>query len=130
MSYDLKNVLNALEQFGGTFERANDESITLRAAGDDAPITTQPSLGRVLNEEDRFYLQRSLMSMSGQELSHLFYLQLGSKAGGGVPLAQWMFGGNRGLAEFAGSDPTIQNLLDLSGGSALVRQDLDPILYP
>src|SRR5262245_31757267 len=134
MPYELKNVLKALEEFGTTFEAASEEPITLRTAGEETPVpsaVTQPSLAKVLNEDDRYYLQRSLMSMSDQELTHLFYLQLGSKNSNPISLAQWAFGsGNRGLAEFAGNDPYIQNVLDLSGGSALVRQDLDPILYP
>ena len=132
MSYDLKNVLNALDQFGGTFDKANDEAVSgvaLRAAGEDTPTTvTQPSLRRVVNEDDRVYIQRSLMGMSEQELAHLFHLQLNSPEAKGVPIAQWM-SGTRGLMDIAGNDPVLTNLLDLSGGSALVRQDLDPILY-
>jgi hypothetical protein len=134
MPYELKNVLKALEEFGTTFEAAADEPITLRTAGEEAPVpsaVTQPALAKVLNEDDRYFLQRSLMSMDSQELQHLFYLQLGSKKANAIPLAQWAFSsGNRGLAEWAGNDPYIQNVLDISGGSALVRQDLDPILYP
>jgi hypothetical protein len=132
MSYDLKNVLNALSEFGTTFDQTNDVPVSgaaLRAAGDDTPTSvTQPSLRGVLNEEDRVYLQRGLMGMSERELAHLFYLQLGSKEAKGVPIAQWM-SGSRGLMDIAGDDPVLTNLLDLSGGSALVRQDLDPILY-
>lgn len=132
--YDLKNVLSALDQFGSTFDKANDEPVSgaaLRTIGDDAPTnTTQPSLRRVINEDDRVFLQRSLMGLSEQELSHLFYLQLGSQdaLGKGMPIAQWM-SGNKGLMEIAGNDPTLTAVLDLSGGAALVRQDLDPILY-
>jgi hypothetical protein len=132
MSYDLKNVLDALNQFGTTFDSANDNStagVVLKAAGDDTPVTTQPSMRGVLNEDDRFFMQRNLMGMSAQELSHLFSIQLTQGIGNGIPLTQWG-GGSRGLAEIAGSDPVLTAILDTTGGSALVRQDLDPILYP
>ncbi len=132
MSYDLRKVLDALDQFGGTLDSANDESaagIVLKSAGDDTPITTQPSLRGVLNEDDRFFMQRSMMSLSGQELSHLFYIQLTKGVGQGIPLTQWA-GGSRGLAEIASGDPVLTKVLDTTGGGALIRQDLDPILYP
>lgn len=132
MSYDLKNVLEALDKFGSTFDQVNDSSVSgaaLRAAGDDTPVTTQPSLRNTLNEEDRIFLQRDMMKLSEQELSHLFYMQLSSRKTTGIPIEQWMMG-SRGLADIATGDPTLTALLDLSGGSALVRQDLDPILYP
>jgi hypothetical protein len=132
MPYDLKNVLTALEQFGGTFDSANEESsagIVLKAAGDDTPVTTQASLRGVLNEDDRFFMQRSLMGMSSQELSHLFSIQLRNGIGNGIPITTWA-GGSRGLAEIAGGDPVLTAILDTTGGAALIRQDLDPILYP
>ncbi len=133
MSYDLKKVLDALNQFGTTFDSANDESaagVVLRAAGDDTPVTTQPTMRNALNEDDRFFMQRSLMTMSSQELSHLFYIQLMKQGGqGGIPIGTWA-GGSRGLSEIAGNDPVLTAVLDTTGGAALIRQDLDPILYP
>lgn len=130
--YDLRNVLDALDQFGTTFASANDASaagVVLRAAGDDTPVTTQASMRGVLNEDDRFFMQRRLMGLSVQELSHLFSIQLTKGVNQGIPLTQWA-GGSRGLAEIAGNDPVLTAIIDTTGGGALVRQDLDPILYP
>lgn len=128
--YDLKKVLSALGEFGPTLDKSGETShsgAVLKMTGDDTPVTTQPSLRRTLNEEDRIYMQRSLMSLNEMELSHLFYLQLGKKDAG-ISFDQWS-GGSRALAEIAGSDPVIQNILDTTGGGALIRQDLEPILY-
>jgi len=121
---DLKRVLRTLDEFGSTFDKANDAPGITKTAGDDLQETsTQPSLRGVLSSTDRMYLQRSLMKLSGQELTELLYLQMAKKDTGISIEKAW--GSQAALAD----DPYISKALDTSGGAALQRQDLEPILY-
>jgi len=119
---DLRGVLDALADFGGTFDKANDEPVITKTVGDDVsgPV---PSLRKVLSDSDRMLMQRQLASLSLPELGHLFRLQM-SKQVGGIPV-----GTDPMLGAALGNDPVISKVLDTTGGAALQRQDLDPILY-
>jgi hypothetical protein len=121
---DLKKVLDTLGEFGSTFDRANDNThaeIT-KGVGDDV---TQPTLRKVLSEGDRILMQRELMKLNSQELTHLFHLQL-QKEDAGIPISKaWDYQ----TAQAMGADREVMKALDTSGGAALQRQDLEPILY-
>lgn len=126
MSVDLKSVLKTLDEFGSTFDRANDtpnsDAVVTKGVGDG--LTTQPSLAGFLSDGDRMYLQRQLMGLSHAELNTLMGMQLEKGIGRGIPLSTWqanMFGRHGGTE--------IAKALDTSGGSALIRQDLEPLLY-
>lgn len=121
---DLRRVLDTLAEFGTTFDKANDHpnvTPTLKSAGDDVsgPL---PSMRKVLSDSDRFLMQRSLMDLNVKELTHLFYLQL-QKQDTGVSI-----GRDPLLSAAMGNDPVISKVLDTTGGAALQRQDLEPIL--
>lgn len=124
MTLDLKGVLAALDEFGPTLAKANDVSNSdvhvAKSVGDG--ITTQPSLAHVLSGGDREYLQQSLMRLSKPELDFVFKKQLEAGVGTGIPLSSWQ-------ANMYGQNPTIAKALDTTGGSALIRQDLEPLLY-
>jgi hypothetical protein len=125
MSDDLKGVLAALSEFGTTFDRANDHpndsAAALKTAGDDVqgPL---PSMRKVLSPSDRMLMSKQLSGLSGAELTHLFYLQL-AKHDTGVPIGNDVL-----LSKAMGDDPVISKVLDTTGGAALQRQDLEPIL--
>lgn len=124
MSFDLKGVLATLDEFGSTLAKANDVSnadvVVSKTVGDG--VTTQPSMSKVLNGEDREYLQRSLAKLSKPELDFVFRKQLEAGVGTGIPLASWQ-------ASMYGQNPVIAKALDTTGGAALIRQDLEPLLY-
>lgn len=121
---DLKAVLAALSEFGGTFDKVNDSphsEITTKSVGDDV---TQPSMRKVLSATDRVFMQRELMKLSVNDLTHLFGLQVQKDAG--IPIQKaWDY---QTMAAVS-NDPFLAKALDTSGGAALQRQDLEPILY-
>lgn len=123
---DLKGVLATLDEFGSTFDKANDQPSTAqnitKGVGDG--VTTQPSMTHILSGSDRLYMQRQLMKLSEPEVFELFRLQMGKRAG--VPLEQWM---TPSLGAALAADPVISRALDTTGGAALIRQDLEPMLY-
>lgn len=118
---DLSSVLAALGEFGTTFDKANDAPVT-KTVGDDVS-GPMPSMRKVLSNGDRILMQRQLMSLSAPELTELFYMQL-AKTNTGVPL-----GNDYLLSQAMGTDPVISKVLDTTGGAALQRIDLEPILY-
>lgn len=120
---DLTNVLAALGEFGTSFDKASDvHEPVIKTAGDDAN-GPMPSMRKVLSNGDRILMQRQLMKLSAAELTELFYMQL-SKQNTGIPI-----GSDPLLSAAMGQDPLISKVLDTTGGSALQRVDLDPILY-
>jgi hypothetical protein len=126
-NFDIQNVLRTLDEFGSTFKAAGENPRPAELAGVGDGLGTQPGLAHLLSETDRLYLQRGLMQLNNQELVGLFARQLNAGAGKGVPIAQaWSYQ----TMEAMGQDPIISKALDTSGGAALQRQDLEPILYP
>lgn len=122
---ELKNVLAALSEFGSTFDKLNDNpNVTpvLKTAGDDVSGSL-PALRKVLSIEDRILMQRSLSALDSNEITALLYKQM-AKPGMGVPI-----GHDPMLANALGADPVISKVLDTTGGAALQRQDLEPMLW-
>lgn len=124
---DLKNVLAALSEFGSTFDKLNDNPNTssdavLKTAGDDASGSV-PSLRKILSVEDRILMQRSLSGLDSTEIASLLYKQM-AKPNMGVPI-----GYDPMLSAALGNDPVISKVLDTTGGAALQRQDLEPMLW-
>lgn len=125
---DLSRVLAALSEFGPTFDKANDNPIitdpVLKTAAADDANGSMPSLRRSLSEGDRILMQKELMKLESNELVHLFHEQMSKGNGRGVPV-----GADPYLASALGADPIISKVLDTTGGAALQRQDLEPILW-
>lgn len=120
---ELRKVLDTLAEFGTTFDKANDNpNLTLKTAGDDASGSV-PSMRKVLSDSDRILMQKTLLDLTPEERVHLFYLQL-QKQDSGVPI-----GRDPLLSAALGNDPVISKVLDTTGGAALQRQDLEPILW-
>lgn len=120
---DLSNVLKALGEFGSTFDKVGEAAEpVIKTAGDDVS-GSMPSARKVLSNGDRILMQRELSKLTAPELTELFYMQL-SKSNTGLPI-----GNDPILSAAMGQDPLISKVLDTTGGSALQRVDLDPILY-
>lgn len=132
---DLKAALAALDEFGGALAAENNTPrpalTTTKGIGDGVPETGMPVTNKALSSEDRIHLQRSFMKMSPQELSAAFTIQLQKSQG--INALDWMNSGGSQHAGILGgamaANPVISRALDLAGGQALIRQDLEPILY-
>jgi hypothetical protein len=121
MSFDLKRVLNTLDEFGPTFQKANEvDPSTFKSAGEG--LAVQPSLG-FLSDEDRLYVKRSLHRLSDDELGTLLTKAMIAGSGKGRPADASIF-----EAASLNGDPSVQKALDTTTGSALQRTDLDPII--
>jgi len=94
-----------------------------------APVTrTHPNL---LRANQRIAVARELRKRTDAELQLMFAEQ--AVKGKGIPLDLWLSGSTGREASFAeiGSqvDPDIARAIDTSTASALIRQDLEPVLY-
>lgn len=125
---DIKGVLRTLDEFGGTLAAENDTprgEVATKGVGDDTrglPVTN-----KALTADDRFYMQRQFMKLSEPELGEAFMRQL-QKKDTGVPADRWL-AGNFAAGQAIAGNPILSRALDLAGGQALIRQDLEPILY-
>jgi len=82
-----------------------------------------------LTLSDSMEMKRKLKKLSGGEISGLFGHQL-RKEGQGIPIDVWMrSGGGRAIETLLDGNPTIRKALDSTAGTALIRQDLEPLLY-
>lgn len=118
----LQSVRNSLDELSPVLENLNKAPAHRAVGPDDVP----GSPTRFLSQADQFDLRDKLRTKSDAELVSIFSSQL-RKTGTGIPVEYWM-GGDRGLAAALDADPTISKALDSSSGSALIRQDLEPVL--
>ena len=139
-----RNVSASLEEFQKTLLALNDEPNVAEpiqtppavAAGIGDGVTAEPArpaVRRLITPGQMFALRRELRTKSNEELQLMFAEQAAQKDTG-VPLEMWLnrsgfsaqerFGGIHGQV-----DPDISRAIDTSSASALIRQDLEPILY-
>lgn len=84
-------------------------------------------------EEQRLAVRRELRKREVPELLHMFGVQARQK-NAGVPLEFWLAQGGKSRADTFSNinqqvDPDIARAIDTSTASALIRQDLEPIMY-
>jgi hypothetical protein len=80
---------------------------------------------------EQLEMRNKLKKLDSHTLSGLFGAQL-QKQGQGIPIDAWMrSGGGRAIETLLDGNPTIRKALDSAqgGGSPLIRQDLEPLLY-
>ena len=136
---DLSGVLDTLSGIQRSLESLNAAPNTVDPAAapttkgvEDAPVT-QPSSRKLLSMEEmtelkdqiRFKPNGSIRSVG--ELQSLF-IQQANRQDTGVPLAAWANSGGYATQVAMAQNPMIQKALDSSGASALIRQDLEPVL--
>lgn len=140
----LRQTAETMEQFQRTLLALNEDPAT-------TTLTPQVTQGvgeglqppannrRSLSPEQMFEMRSALRQKSNAELSMLFSQQARRKDTG-IPLDMWLsrsgqaaYDGFYGADGHAGIrseiDPDIQRLLDTGGAAAVIRQDLEPILY-
>lgn len=127
MSLDkLAQIQGELADLRKALEDRNDEPSTKVAptvAGMESTDTTER---RMLDAADRLALRSELKTKSTDELHAMFSLQA-RRNDTGVPFDVWASNGNAYQA--VERDPVLSKALDTVGATALIRQDLEPILY-
>lgn len=135
----LTKLAESQEKIAGTLDRMNS-----------APLVENPVAGNVKTVEDqatpepvqtrkfitpdeRVLLGETLKGMSNNEIANMVSSQV-RKQGNGIPLETWLnTAGFSAQVAFDGItqqlDPEIQKAIDTSSASALIRQDLEPLLY-
>lgn len=128
MSLDLKalqRIQALLADIAPELEKQNDTPSTA-AVGALEGGTVAPSAPRLLDPAARFALQEELHKKSTAELMMMFSLQARKEAG--IPFSVWAAtGGNPTIAAIQ-NDPVLTKALDTAGGTALIRQDLEPVM--
>ena len=133
MTLDLKALNRMLDEFGPTVAQASDASpmpdpMTTKTVGDGlAPQNPYGAAYGFLSEDDSYMLQKRLNPLSFEEKGYLLKEQLRKGAGRGVPLEAWQAHKVSAMAEASGQT-WVANALDTSGGGALIRTDLSPML--
>ena len=94
-----------------------------------APTDSGPVSKGYMTFDESLEMRRKLKKLNDAEISGLFGHQL-RKEGQGIPLDVWMrSAGGRSIEGLLDTEPTIRKALDTSAGTALIRQDLEPLLY-
>lgn len=126
-----------LSDIGTMLASLNDNPATLVSPGMTQGVADQGIVAgprrTMLSVSDQLAIRSQLSKKSAPELSAMFYEQARQK-NTGIPLDAWLTAGGRARSDSFGDigrevDPDVQRALDSSGASALIRQDLEPILY-
>ena len=133
MTLDLKALNALLGELGPEVQKGNEGSAdTPVLKSVDADAAAQP-YGRhfyFLSKDDSIFIQRKLNTLSWEEKGYLLERQVKAGEGSGIPLQVWQQQKMLEALEEGGiAIPTnVLKALDTSGGSALIRQDLDPFI--
>lgn len=124
----LKKIKEALGELGPALDSQNDTpnpAVAKVGAGDGPELAPR----RFLSAADQVELRERLHKMSTPQLGAMFSSQA-RKQNQGIPVDVWMAsGGGRSIEAAISGDPFLQKALDTAGGAALIRQDLEPLLY-
>lgn len=124
----LKRLKEALEELGPELEKQNEVPSTAAPVGvgegEAAPAR------KILTASDQLQLRRGLRKLDEASLWAMFGEQA-RKKDQGVPIDAWMSAGGNSAAvgQAFETNPTLTKALDTTGAAALIRQDLEPILY-
>ena len=143
----LKGVNETNEQIGALLTRLNEgapSSVTIHkdlaspgdATNGNASIDSMVQK-RIMDEEELQVVRDALRKKTSREL-HMLFAKQSSRQDTGVPLHTWLAAGGYSAQErYAGAggglqaqlDPNLQKAADTTSAAALIRQDLEPILY-
>lgn len=131
-----RSLAETLERFGSALDGLNDTPSTapqVVAQGVGDAVTNTPSSRRVMSRKDLYDVRSALREKSNGDLMMLFSEQARQKDKG-IPLDYWLGAGGQAVSDrFDGISgeftPEVQRALDTGGSAALIRQDLEPVLY-
>ena len=132
----LKGVLETQEQIGQTLLKMNEAPNVATPAptvGVEDQGTPAPATRRFISPDEREMLASTLRTKSTNEITSLITRQASVKDTG-IPLDLWLntagFSAQTAFNQLSGQlDPDIAKALDTGGATALIRQDLEPMLY-
>lgn len=130
--------LEALQKIQASLDALNSAAprTVIQAVPPAAPAegaTPAPNRSPMLTASETFAMRHELRQRSTDEIYAMFSEQA-SKQGMGIPFHAWLSaGGNPLQAQFgvvqSQMTPEVQKLLDTSGATAIIRNDLDPFLW-
>ena len=128
----LTSVMETLEDVRGKLEGLNDTPTTATVAeSDTVPAasagTTKSASSRILKLSERMDLADKLSKKSDAELLMILSEQ-GRRKDTGVPFDLWVASGGAAIETAIEGNDTLTKALDSGSGSALIRQDLEPVL--
>ena len=125
----LRKALEALEELGRGLDAQNEVPSTAPAPAP-VPVTAgAPAVPvrKLLSPADRFALGRELRAKSTDELLAMFSLQA-RKKDAGIPFDLWAASGGQAIHGALEQDAFLTKALDTGGATAMIRQDLEPIM--
>jgi hypothetical protein len=129
---DLASVKASLDELRGHLETLGSTPKTAVTQGVSDQGTASPNPRAIMTRSEVFEVRSALQKKSIPELHAMFDMQLydGSRKGVGVPLDIWAAtgGGNTAITGLL-NNPEVTKALDSGSGSALIRQDLEPVMY-
>lgn len=124
----LQKVAASLDELAPALQKLNDQPLAAAPIGPNDGAMNASTGVRVLSMGDRLELQEKLRTKSDAELAAMFHAQL-RKEGTGIPVDTWAYAQNpAAVADAFSQDAVISKALDSGSGSALIRQDLEPVL--
>jgi hypothetical protein len=122
---EFSKVLESLEGIEKQLAGLNDRPTT---AGISEQATPEVAKTRLLQRSELFELRNSLTQKSTGELMAMFAAQA-AKKDAGIPFDYWANSGGMPVQAALSQNVDLQKALDSTGASALIRQDLEPLLY-
>lgn len=129
MTLDLNEIAGSLKELREKLESFGSTPVPVTKGPEDQGT---PDTGKnYLSRADMFEVREQLQKKSTAELSVMFDMQLsdGAAKGVGIPYGVWARTGGGNIDVAMAQNPDIRKALDSSSGSALIRQDLEPVLY-
>lgn len=122
----VRGVLESLEKIQKDLESLNSAPTT---AAQQVPAATggSPAPASYLSKADMFAVREELKRKSTPELHAMFDIQA-SQQGVGIPFSVWAATGGNPVRAAIESNPVLTKALDTGSASALIRQDLEPIM--
>jgi hypothetical protein len=117
----LARVKAALEEHGPAMERAAEVPTS-------SAVMPDPREKSYLTRADSAILRAGLKKLPTSVLWGMLNDQLDSIETG-IPFGAWAAAGGRPMGDALSTNPQLRKTLDTTGATALIRQDLEPILY-
>jgi len=124
---DLKAALNSLGEIQKSLEALNETPSTTPTAGPTESPSSAP-VKKYMSQSDMYEVRSELKKKSIPELHAMFAMQA-SRKDTGIPFDVWAATGGSPVQAAVASDAILTKALDSGSGSALIRQDLEPIMY-
>lgn len=127
-SVNFEQVVSELRDMRSQLEKLNDRPSTEVTASAGVSDQGTASPRRILSTADQRAIRNELRKKSTAEIAAMFGEQL-NRSDTGIPVEVWARAGGGYAAHALNSNPELVKAIDSTGASALIRQDLEPMLY-